>query len=234
MFSQRVLYGPTREHRITALDARTGNTIWSRRTPDDSYATVAHGVVYVSSADGVFGGPMVATKNRLYAFQNWVAYAAKTGEKVAEFRDYCSESMCVFDGETHELQYSVPAEEVGSPAVTRRSSPPFTDGGVFALCGSSLCSYSGFDTVYDFKIPLPNEEGQCRAFFGLPGCRPVIAGDVLYHNVYHEQDGALTPRIVARSLSGTVLRRIDGYVIIVADGLLIASTEKGLTAFSPV
>lgn len=234
VFSHGVLYGPTREHRMTALDARTGDMIWSRRTPDDSYATVAHGVVYVSGADGVYGGPMVATRNRLYAFQAWVGYATKTGEKVAEYRDYCTESMCVFDGETHEFLYSVPAEEVGSPVVTRRSSPPFSDGGVYALCDSSLCAYSGTATAYVFKIPLPNEEGQCRAFFGLPGCRPIVAGDVLYHNVYHEQDGALTSRIVARSLNGTVFRRIDGHLNLVADGLLIASTGKGLTAFSPV
>jgi outer membrane protein assembly factor BamB len=233
VFSHGVLYGPTREHRIAALDARTGERVWSRPTPDPSYATVAHGVVYVSSADGVFGGPMVATRTRLFAFQNWVAYSADTGEKVAEYRNYCSESMCVFDAETHQLLYSVPAEEVGSPAVTRRASRPFSDGGGFALCGTSLCSYAG--AVYEFKIPLPNYEGQCAAFFGLPGCRPIAAGDVLYHIVYPDAPD-VGSRIVARSLNGTVLRRIDAGAgsIIVADGLLIASTGQGLRAFSPV
>jgi outer membrane protein assembly factor BamB len=236
VFSHGVLYGPTREHRITALDASTGDRIWSRRTPSLSYATLAHGVAYVSDNDGVFGGPMVATRTKLYAFQSWVAYSAKTGEKVAEYRSACSESMCVFDGETHELLYSVPAEEVGSPAVTRLSSAPFSDGGVFALCGSSLCSYAGGrEPVFNFKIPLPYGDGRCAAFFGLPGCRPIVAGDVLYNIVYPEQPDGFGSRIVARSLNGTVLRRIDaGGSIIVADGLLIAYTGHGLTAFSPV
>jgi PQQ-like domain len=234
VFSHGVLYGPTREHRITALDASTGDTIWSRRTPNLSYATVAHGVVYVSDNDGVFGGPMVATRTRLYAFQSWVAYSADTGAKVAEYRSACSESMCVFDAKTHEFLYSVPAEEVGSPAVTRQSSPPFSDRAQYALCGSSLCSYSG--SSISFKLPLPDGEGLCAAYFGWPGCRPIVAGDVVYNIVYEGSSDAFTSRIVARSLRGDLLHEIDETAssLIVADGLLVVSTGEGLKAYSPL
>jgi hypothetical protein len=181
---------------------------------------------------------MVATRTRLYASQEWVAYSASTGTKVAEGNCPDNESLCAFDAETHQLEYSVQPNEISSPAVARRSSPPFSDSAVFALCGwRSLCGYSPGGGI-TFKT-LTEDRDRCSAFFAhleLPGCLPIVAGNVIYNITYEDLDPVgVRVGIVARSFSGKVLRRIHGNAdsIIVADGLLIASTGQGLKAFSP-
>ena len=143
-----VAYVGSQDRTFYALDAATGDKIWSYETGDaiDSYAAVASGVVYIGSEDDYVYALDTKTGDKIWTY--------KTGADVESFTSVAN--GIVYIGSNDYYIYAIgaiDAQQPTSPSLTKSPSPTIPEVPYSALTLGLVFGITTAITLISKKVP---------------------------------------------------------------------------------